>query len=106
MEKQVYGAVQVLSGNVDKLLDFLYKPSKAPSVVVMPDFFMDRLVNLEYNSEQFSEAVSTIVERKGGSIDQISQTDQKGGNAINVASALAALGAKVTSYHMHKQTRS
>jgi ribokinase len=34
--------------------------------------------------------------RKGGSIDGISQIDKRGGNAVNVASALANLGASVT----------
>lgn len=37
-----------------------------------------------------------MVKRKGGSIDGISQADLNGGNALNTASALAALGAKVT----------
>ncbi|MCW4018917.1 MAG: carbohydrate kinase family protein [Candidatus Bathyarchaeota archaeon] len=62
----------------------------------MPDFFMDRLINLPCNANQFTTKVSSIVERKGGSVDGISQTDQKGGNAVNVASALLALGVQVT----------
>ena len=37
-----------------------------------------------------------VANRKGGSIDGIHQTDLRGGNAINVASALANLGATVT----------
>jgi sugar/nucleoside kinase (ribokinase family) len=40
--------------------------------------------------------VNNIVRRKGGSADGVKQTDLRGGNAINVASGLAALGAKVT----------
>ena len=62
----------------------------------MPDFFMDRLIDLDYDPQRFSSQVTEIVERKGGSIDQVAQTDQRGGNAINVASALLALGVKVT----------
>jgi sugar/nucleoside kinase (ribokinase family) len=85
-----------LGANIDKLLEFLYKPSKNINVVVMPDFFMDRLINLEDDPQQFALAVDAIVQRKGGSIDQIPQSDQTGGNAINVASALTALGEKVT----------
>jgi sugar/nucleoside kinase (ribokinase family) len=96
LEKQVIGAVQVLGANIDKLLDFLVKPSRNLNVVVTPDFFMDRLINLEDDPQQFASAVNAIVQRKGGSIDQISQTDQRGGNAVNVASALTALGTKVT----------
>jgi ribokinase len=62
----------------------------------MPDFFMDRLINLGLDPKQFSAVLSEVVERKGGSIDRLPTTDQNGGNAINVASALLALGAKVT----------
>ncbi|MGF3522421.1 MAG: carbohydrate kinase family protein, partial [Candidatus Bathyarchaeia archaeon] len=40
--------------------------------------------------------VTDIVRRKGGSQDGITQTDLRGGNAVNVASALAALDVKVT----------
>jgi len=65
-------------------------------VVVMPDFFLDRIINLPWNVEEFSSLVSGVANRKGGSLDGISQIDMKGGNAINVASALASLGVKVT----------
>ena len=64
--------------------------------VVMPDFFLDRIINLPWNLEEFSNLVSGVANRKGGSLDGVSQTDMKGGNAINVASALASLGVKVT----------
>ena len=72
------------------------KEFKAPNVVVLPDFFMDRLIDLDFEVQHFCSEISDIVERKGGSIDQVAQTDQRGGNAVNVASALLALGAKVT----------
>ncbi len=63
--------------------------------MVLPDFFLDRLVSLEWNLSDFSELANDVALRKGGSLDGISQTDMRGGNAINVASALASLGAKV-----------
>jgi len=85
-----------LSANVDELLNFLGKPAKKVNVVVMPDYFMDRLINLGFDSQAFCSTVSSIVQRKGGSVDQVAQTDQRGGNAVNVASALLALGANVT----------
>ncbi|MCW4011279.1 MAG: carbohydrate kinase family protein [Candidatus Bathyarchaeota archaeon] len=78
------------------LLDFLKNGFKTPNVVVMPDFFMDRLINLDCSPQSFSAQITDVIERKGGSIDHIPQKDQRGGNAINVASALLALGAKVT----------
>ncbi len=65
-------------------------------VVVMPDFFLDRLINLDWDVTEFSGLVAEVAKRKGGSIDGIPQADLRGGNAINVASALASLGAKVT----------
>ncbi len=74
-------------------------PEKNPGeckVVVMPDFFFDRLINLDWDAAEFSGLVADVVKRKGGSLDGIPQTDLRGGNAINVASALASLGAKVT----------
>jgi ribokinase len=80
-----------------KLLDFLGKNQKSDcKVVVMPDFFLDRIINLPWTPEEFSAKVMQVVQRKGGSLDGIPQTDMKGGNAINVASALSNLGAEVT----------
>jgi ribokinase len=64
-------------------------------VLVMPDFFLDRLVNLDWDAAGFSGLVGDVAKRKGGSIDGIPQTDLSGGNAINVASALASLGVAV-----------
>jgi sugar/nucleoside kinase (ribokinase family) len=65
-------------------------------VVVMPDFFLDRLINLDGDIAEFSGLIAQVAKRKGGSIDGIPQADLRGGNAINVASALASLGTKVT----------
>ena len=81
----------------NELLRFLAEPKhKDCHVVVMPDFFLDRIVNLPWNIEAFTEAISEVASRKGGSIDGIHQIDMKGGNSINTASALTRLGAKVT----------
>ncbi len=71
-------------------------PSKKPNAVVMPDFFMDRLIDLKWDTAGFSSLIMDVAKRKGGSIDGIPQNDIKGGNAINVASALASLGFTVT----------
>jgi sugar/nucleoside kinase (ribokinase family) len=62
----------------------------------MPDFFLDRIINLDLDVQDFGLMVNDIVSRKGGSADGIKQIDLHGGNAVNVASALGALGAKVT----------
>jgi len=72
------------------------KQKKQCKVAVLPDFFLDRLVNLNWTPSEFSGLISDVTRRKGGSIDGILQTDMQGGNAINVGSALANLGARVT----------
>ena len=65
------------------------------TVVVMPDFFLDRFVTLNCGVNAFCEILGNVAGRKGGSIDGIAQTEFRGGNAINTASALASLGIKV-----------
>jgi ribokinase len=79
-----------------ELKNFLQQEPKECKVVVLPDFFLDRLINLKWDNEEFSTLIADVAKRKGGSIDGIPQTDLRGGNAINVASALANLGASVT----------
>jgi hypothetical protein len=58
-----------------ELIDFLGKKQKTFNIVVMPDFFMDRIINLECNAEDFVSEFRGIVARKGGSIDQVAQSD-------------------------------
>jgi ribokinase len=79
-----------------ELQSFLTQKPKECRVAVLPDFFLDRLINLNWNPQEFSELIAELTKRKGGSIDGIPQTDMRGGNAANVASALSLLGAKVT----------
>ena len=86
----------LLTDYKDELLSFLDEGHKKLEVVVMPDFFLDRLINLNCDEPHFFSMVADVAKRKGGSIDGIAQTDIRGGNAINTASALAALGVKVT----------
>lgn len=84
------------------MMDFLGEVEealrKAPalSVVVMPDFFIDRLVSLNWNMEALFTAIMEKASRKGGCIDGVPQAILRGGNAVNTASALACLGVKVT----------
>jgi sugar/nucleoside kinase (ribokinase family) len=79
-----------------ELENLVKQKRKECKVAVLPDFFLDRLINLDWNPQEFSRLIGDVAKRKGGSIDCIPQTDMQGGNAINVASALANLGAKVT----------
>ena len=80
----------------NELLSFLRGRQANQKVVVMPDFFLDRLVELDCSVSRFSSMVKDVTERKGGAIDGITQEEIRGGNAINTASALATLGATVT----------
>ena len=86
----------MLGNFLEEILKFLKSEIGEVNVVVMPDFFLDRLINLNYDVNEFSEILGNIAKRKGGSMDEIEQTELRGGNAINTASALAALGIKVT----------
>jgi ribokinase len=65
------------------------------SIVVMPDFFVDRIIRLE-SKEEFFNALDEKAKKGGGSLRDIPTTDIKGGNAVNVAYCLAKLGVKVT----------
>ncbi|MDQ3969690.1 MAG: hypothetical protein M3275_15000, partial [Thermoproteota archaeon] len=65
------------------------------SIVVMPDFFVDRIIKLE-SKENFFDRLTEKAKAGGGSVRGIPTTDVKGGNAVNVAYCLAKLGAKVS----------
>jgi len=80
----------------DELLDFLKKDPEKRNIVVMPDFFYDRLISLDCDETSFSSTITEITQRKGGSIDGVKQKDIRGGNAINTVSALSALSVYVT----------
>jgi len=64
-------------------------------VVVMPDFFVDRILTLR-SQEEFCNLLAEKVKFGGGSIRNIDTTERKGGNAVNVAYCLARLGIKNT----------
>ena len=86
-----------MSDHKKELIKFLErKRFEEFHVVLLPDFFLDRLVNLKYEPSEFSSLIADVGKRKGGSIDGVPQVDMRGGNAINVASALSKLGVKVT----------
>ena len=87
----------MFSGFAEELLRFLEctRERRSFSVVVLPDFFLDRFVSYEGDFKDFCKAISDIADRKGGSIDGIRQMDFRGGNAANTAAALAVLGAEV-----------
>lgn len=84
------------SARKQELQGFLDENQVDCKIVVMPDLFLDRIINLDWTPAEFASEVADVASRKGGSIDGIPQTDLRGGNAINVGAALATLGASVT----------
>jgi ribokinase len=76
------------------IIEKLRQLSILGSIVVMPDFFVDRIIRLE-SKEKLFDALGEKARRGGGSVRGITTTDVKGGNAVNVAYCLAKLGVKV-----------
>lgn len=68
--------------------------SKFKPIVVLPDFFIDRIIQLK-SKEDFFESILQKTKYGGGSIREFNAIEKKGGNAVNVAYALATLGVKV-----------
>ena len=64
------------------------------SVVVLNDFFLDRIIKIQNLNKLYSQILEKS--KLGGSIRGVPQTDLKGGNATNVAYALARLGCPVS----------
>ncbi len=76
------------------MLEKLQNLNIVGSVVVLNDFFLDRIIKIQ-NIATLYDLISKK-SQLGGSIRGIPQTDLKGGNATNVAYALARLGAPVS----------
>lgn len=82
--------------HIDRIREALKTDMREVSVVVMPDFFHDRLLNIDTDYHTFDKRIKDVLQRKGGSIDGIDHKELTGGNAMNTASALNALGVSVT----------
>jgi ribokinase len=77
------------------IIEKLKQLSIVGSIVVMPDFFVDRIIRLE-SKENLFDILTEKAKLGGGSIRGIPTKDVKGGNAVNIAYCLAKLGAKVS----------
>ena len=77
------------------IIEKLKRLSIVGSIVVMPDFFVDRIIKLQ-SKENLFDTLTEKAKLGGGSIRGIPTRDVKGGNAVNVAYCLAKLGAKVS----------
>ena len=76
------------------MLEKLHNLKLNNSIVVLNDFFLDRIIKVQNLQKLYSQVLEKS--KLGGSIRGISQTDLKGGNATNVAYALARLGCPVS----------
>jgi ribokinase len=77
------------------IIEKLRQLSIVGSIVVMPDFFVDRIIRLQ-SKENLFDTLTEKAKLGGGSIRGVPTTDVKGGNAVNIAYCLAKLGAKVS----------
>jgi len=75
----------------EKLSDFAF----AGNIVVLPDFFLDRIIKINSKDELF-RTITNKATIGGGSIRGVNTFDVKGGNAVNVAYCLATMGLSVT----------
>src|ERR671911_656289 len=65
------------------------------NIVVLPDFFLDRIIKINSKDELF-RMIDSKTATGGGSIRGVNTFDIKGGNAVNVAYCLAKMGLSVT----------
>jgi ribokinase len=76
------------------MLEDLRNLNLVNSVVVLNDFFLDRIMKIQNLDQLYNQILEKS--KLGGSIRGIPQIDLKGGNATNVAYALARLGCPVS----------
>lgn len=87
---------QVLKSLLPKIQS-ITKTNKPPRVTVLPDFFVDRIIEVTDHSKFVSETKKKI-KAGGGSMRGYSSVDIKGGNAVNVAYCMAKLGICIDLY--------
>lgn len=64
-------------------------------IIVLPDFFLDRIIKIN-SKDEFFRMINSKTTIGGGSIRGVNTFDIKGGNAVNVAYCLAKMGLSVT----------
>ena len=84
-----------IHSRLEKIEPALIKARSAGTITVLPDYFVDRFVRVENFRELASGITTKGIEGGGGSIRGPRQSEMKGGNAVNLAYALATLNMKV-----------
>jgi len=81
---------------VELIKEILKKEIQPFKVLIMPDFTVDHLIRMEEDFESILEKMKGIAIRGGGNILHTKHSIIRGGNAANLASAIASLGLNVT----------
>ncbi len=87
---------QILKRLVPKL-QFIEETKKPLKITVMPDFFVDRIIEV-VDYPKFASDTRKKILTGGGSMRGYTSIDIKGGNAVNVAYCLAKLGVNIDLY--------
>ena len=77
--------------DTSRLVSILMNPPEVPYPVVLPDFFVDHFV-LVGSFDDFVEKLKRLASQGGGNLLENEQFIRRGGNCVNTASALFALG--------------
>ncbi len=96
-EKQFFSSkldVNLIFKNIYYKLNELLKSNIDIKITVLPDFFIDRIIQIS-NMDILTEVIEKKIKVGGGSIRGLNSVDIKGGNAVNVAYCLARFGVKV-----------
>jgi ribokinase len=86
--------VNMVFRNIYYKLNDIVKSNIDIKITVLPDFFIDRIIQIS-DMDNLIKVIGKKIKVGGGSVRGYSSTDIKGGNAVNVAYCLAGLGAKV-----------
>ena len=97
LTNQIFGKSythDILRNLLDKLLGIKESEHHQPQVTILPDFFVDRIIEvLDY--PLFMNDIQKKIVASGGSMRGYSSLDIKGGNAVNMAYSLAKLDVRV-----------
>jgi ribokinase len=86
--------VNMVFRNIYYKLNDIVKSNIDIKITVLPDFFIDRIIQIS-DMDNLIKVIGKKIKVGGGSVRGYNSTDIKGGNAVNVAYCLAGLGAKV-----------
>jgi ribokinase len=83
------------SNSIESIKRSLPSLSSSGNIAVMPDYFVDRFVRFNSIDDLVIAIKRKSYESGGGSIREVSQSEVKGGNAVNLAYSLGKFGASV-----------